>query len=208
MCPHKEWFFKFEEVDGGVVYIGSGDVTYITGMGSIRLRNHDGSMRVLTYVQYVSKLKKNLISLGALEFKGLVVIIRGGVLNVISSALLVMKGTRRNNLYYYNGSTMVGVVATISSSGEYSKITSLWRRCLGPIVEVVSKHDPSKGHWQTVKWVLRYLLKTVDVGLVFEQDDTCDQYAIGFVDLDCVGDLDKRQSTTGYVFILSGAPVS
>ena len=20
MCPHKEWFFKFEEVDGGVVY--------------------------------------------------------------------------------------------------------------------------------------------------------------------------------------------
>ena len=50
MCPHKEWFFKFEEVDGGVVYIGSVDVTYITGMGSNRLRNHDGSIRVLTYV--------------------------------------------------------------------------------------------------------------------------------------------------------------
>ena len=32
MCPHKEWFFKFEEVDGGVVYMGSGDVSYITGM--------------------------------------------------------------------------------------------------------------------------------------------------------------------------------
>ena len=26
MCPHKEWFFKFEEVNGGVVYMGSGDV--------------------------------------------------------------------------------------------------------------------------------------------------------------------------------------
>ena len=47
MCPHKEWFFKFEEVDGGVVYMGSGDVSYITRMGSIRLRNHDGSIRVL-----------------------------------------------------------------------------------------------------------------------------------------------------------------
>ena len=35
MCPHKEyWFFKFEEVDGGVVYMGSGDVSYITGMVS------------------------------------------------------------------------------------------------------------------------------------------------------------------------------
>ena len=49
-CPHKEWFFKFEKVDGGVVYMGSGDVSYITGMNSIRLRNHDGSIRVLTYV--------------------------------------------------------------------------------------------------------------------------------------------------------------
>ena len=29
----KEWSFKFEEVDGGVVYMGSGDVSYITMMG-------------------------------------------------------------------------------------------------------------------------------------------------------------------------------
>ena len=42
MCPHKEWFFKFEEVDGRVVYMGSGDISYIIGMGSIRLGNHDG----------------------------------------------------------------------------------------------------------------------------------------------------------------------
>ena len=59
-----------------------------------------------------------------------------------------------------------------------------------------------------MKWVLWYLLKTVDVSLVFELDDTCDQYAISFVDSDCVGDLDKRQLTTVYVFTLSGAPVS
>ena len=58
------------------------------------------------------------------------------------------------------------------------------------------RHDPSKGHWQVVKWVLRYLLKVVDVNLVFEQDDKCDQHTIGFVDLDCAGDLDKWQSTT------------
>jgi hypothetical protein len=32
-------------------------------------------------------------------------------------------------------------------------------------------HDPSKGHWQAVKWILRYLRSTVDVGLVFKQDD-------------------------------------
>ena len=59
-----------------------------------------------------------------------------------------------------------------------------------------------------MKWVLWYLLKTVDVGLVFERDDTCDQYAIGFVDSDYAGDLDKRQLTTVYVFTFSGVPAS
>ena len=100
LCPHKEWFFMFEEVDGGVFYMGSGDVSYITEMDPIQLRNHDGSIRVLTNVRYVSKMKKNPISFRGLESKGLVVIIRDGVLNVISGALLVMKGTRK--LIYIN----------------------------------------------------------------------------------------------------------
>ena len=56
----------------------------------------------------------------------------------------------------------------------------------------MSMHDLGKGHWLGVKWNLRHLLKTVDVGLVFEQDDTCNQYAIGYVDSDYAGDLDKR----------------
>ena len=118
MCLHKKWFFKFKEVDGGVVYMGSSDVSYIIEMGSIRLRNHDGSIRVLKDVQYISKLKNNLISLGALKSKGFVVIIRDGKLNVISGTLLVMKDTRRNNLYYYNGSTVIGIVTTISGNDE------------------------------------------------------------------------------------------
>ena len=103
-------------------------------------------------------------------------IIRDEVLNVISSTLLVMKGTRRNNLYYYNGSTVIGVVATVSGSNEDSNITSFWYRILEPAVGLVSRymHDPSKGHWQTVKWILQYLLKIIDADLVFEGDDTCD----------------------------------
>ena len=106
MCPHKEWFFKFEEVDGRVVYMGSGNVSYITRMSSIRLGNHDEPIRVLTDVRYVPKLKKNLIFLGALQYNGLIVIIRDRVLNVILDACLVRKGIGKNNLYYYNGSTV------------------------------------------------------------------------------------------------------
>ena len=76
------------------------------------------------------KLKKNLISLGALEVKGLVVTIQDGVQNVISNSLLVINDIRRNNLYYYNGSIM----ATVFGSGEDLEITSLWHRCLGPAI--------------------------------------------------------------------------
>ena len=44
--------------------------------------------------------------------------------------------------------------------------------------------------------------------LVFELDDTCNQYAIGYADSDYAGDFDKWRSTTGYVFTLIGVPMS
>ena len=65
-----------------------------------------------------------------------------------------------------------------------------------------------KGHWQAVKWILRYILGTMDVGLLFQRDDSIVQHVVGYVDSDYVGDLDKRRSTTGYVFTLVRGSVS
>ncbi|KAG8502451.1 hypothetical protein CXB51_000402 [Gossypium anomalum] len=81
---------------------------------------------------------------------------------------------------------------------------------ISQVVGVVSRymHDPGKGHWQAVKWILQYLRKTVDVGLVFEQDEALGQFVVGYVDSDFAGDLDKRRSTTGYLFTFAKAPVS
>ncbi|KAI3467777.1 hypothetical protein Pfo_024440, partial [Paulownia fortunei] len=77
-------------------------------------------------------------------------------------------------------------------------------------VGVVSRymHDPGKGHWQAVKWILQYILNIVDVGLVFEQDGKIGQSVVGYCDSDYAGDLDKRRSTTGYLFTFAKAPVS
>ena len=77
-------------------------------------------------------------------------------------------------------------------------------------VGIVSRymHNPGKGHWQAVKWILRYIQKTMDVRLLFERDDTLGQGVIGYVDSDYAGDLDKRRSTTGYVFTFAGGPIS
>ena len=42
----------------------------------------------------------------------------------------------------------------------------------------------------------------------FERDDRLEQNLVGYVDSDYAGDLDKRCSTTGYVFTLAKGPVS
>ena len=74
-------------------------------------------------------------------------------------------------------------------------------------VSVVSIYmtEPSRKHWEVVQWILRYLKGTVDKGLVYG-GKTCK--VSGFVDSDYARDLDRRRSTTGYVFKLHGAPVS
>ena len=69
-------------------------------------------------------------------------------------------------------------------------------------------HKPGKRHWQTVKWILRYILKTMDVSLLFKRDDTLGPNVIECVDFDYAGDLDKRQSTAESVFTFAGGPIS
>ena len=59
-----------------------------------------------------------------------------------------------------------------------------------------------------MKWILRYIQKTLDVGLIFEKDDMVGQHVVGYCDSDYAGDPDKRRSTTGYVFTLAKAPYS
>ena len=131
MCFRKEWFFNFTELDGGVVYLTDNQPCKIAGIGSISLKNHDGSTRVLTDVRYIPKLEKNLISLGTLESKGFTIIMQNGILKVVSGALVVMKGIRRNNLYLYQGSTAVWTAAAVSEVDKVAEMSRLWHMRLG-----------------------------------------------------------------------------
>ena len=148
MSPNREWFFDLAELNGGVVYMGNDNACKTGGIGSIRLKNHDGSIRVLKDVRYVPSLKKNLISLGALESKGLAVTVRDGILKVTSGALVIMKGTRRNNLYYYQGSTVVGTAA-VASTDDKLETTKLWHMRLGHAgeksLQILAKQGLLKG---------------------------------------------------------------
>ena len=85
-------------------------------MGTVRIKMFHGIVRELKEVRYVPQLKRSLISVGALEALGLVISVRDGVLKMIKGSMVVMKGVRRDNLYYLKGSTMTDQVETSSSS--------------------------------------------------------------------------------------------
>ncbi|KAE8678648.1 hypothetical protein F3Y22_tig00111402pilonHSYRG00027 [Hibiscus syriacus] len=124
MTPNREWFFDFKELKSGIVYTANNSPLDTLGIGSIRLRNQDGSIRTLTGVHYVPNLMRNLISMGTLESKGLEVRAKDEIMMIISGALVIMKGIReRNNVYYFMGSTIVGTAAVATSTDEHEHFT-------------------------------------------------------------------------------------
>ena len=56
-------------------------------------------------------------------------------------------------------------------------------------------------HMSAVKRILRYVKSTLDLGLVYEKNETGIKI-VGYSDSDYVGDLDDRKSTTGMAFFL------
>ena len=66
---------------------------------------HDGSVRILTYLIHVPKLRKNLTYLGFLDSTGYRCTTQGGVLKVSTGIIVVMKEKRIDKLYQLEGRT-------------------------------------------------------------------------------------------------------
>ena len=73
---------------------------------------------------------------------------------------------------------------------------------VGNVARFSSK--PSKVHWISVKRIMRYLNGTLDYGLMYH----CTGDIAGYSDADWAGDHDDRKSTSGFVFMMSGAVIS
>lgn len=106
MCHHKSWFDTYEEVNGGVVHLGNNTECEIMGIGSVKIKTHNGMIRTLSGVRHIPLLKRNLVSLGALEGNGCKFLGRRGTLQISVGSMVVMKGVRRRNLYTLLGSTV------------------------------------------------------------------------------------------------------
>ena len=63
---------------------------------------------------------------------------------------------------------------------------------------------PNQSHWTAAKRVLRYLRGTVNFGILYRGESG----VLGYSDADWAGDADDRKSTSGYMFLIAGGPVS
>jgi len=83
--------------------------------------------------------------------------------------------------------------------------------CIRPyiayMVSVISKYQSNLGeeYWVTVKHIMKYLQRTMDMVLAYGRGDHCVE---GFTDLDFQFDVDDRKSTSGYIFDMNGGAIS
>jgi hypothetical protein len=68
MTSNRDLFESYESMEGKVL-IGNSNFCKVVGIGSVKIKFHDGKIRRLTGVRHIPDLTKNLISLGSLEEK-------------------------------------------------------------------------------------------------------------------------------------------
>jgi len=104
--------FYLKKLDSGIVIMRNGATCQMIGIGTVRIKMFDGVARNLTDVRYVPQMKKNIISIGAVESKGFKMTLENGILKVTKGFLVVMKEIKDRNLYYLKGSIVIGSLTT------------------------------------------------------------------------------------------------
>ena len=97
-----------------------------------------------------------------------------------------------------------------SAVGSLMYVMVCSRPDLAYAISMVSRFmtNPGKQHWEVLKWVLRYLKRSQNVGLMYNGKASLSTKVEGFVDSDYAGSLDTRKSLIGYVFTMYGGAVN
>ncbi|KAL5552330.1 hypothetical protein UlMin_002506 [Ulmus minor] len=98
MTSNGGWFEDYKEINRGQVLLGNNSLCKVIGIGSVRIKTHDGFERVLPDVRHVPELNRNLISLGMLDQHGFSWKGDKGLLKVSKGSLVVMKGVKDRSL--------------------------------------------------------------------------------------------------------------
>ena len=129
MTLHRHWFVTFKQMTGSVRLADDGALS-VEGVGTIKLRMFDGIIRIIE-CWYVTKMKRNLISLPTLDSQGFKFHGENGVLKVCRGSMVLMKGKLDTKLYILQGSTIAGEASVVSSTGINLSQSQLWHMRLG-----------------------------------------------------------------------------
>lgn len=145
----------------------------------------------------------------------------GGIF--ISQAKYVVEVLRRFGMEHCNpvGNPMVpGIKISKDEHGDEMD-GSLFKKMIGSLmyltatrpdimyaVSLLSRYmsRPTGVHYEAAKRILRYLQGTSKFGIFYKRNGNHE--LIDFTDSDYAGSLEDRRSTSGYIFILSGAAVA
>ncbi|KAG6399999.1 hypothetical protein SASPL_141487 [Salvia splendens] len=150
LCPHREYFTTYEQIDGGNITMANSDVCKVVGTGAIRKRTHDGVFCTLNDVRHVPQMTKNLISLSTFDSKGFNFKGEGGVMHIMKGLKVVLTALKHGTLYILKGSIVTGSADTASSEIQAESMTKLWHMRLGHMgkrgMQILSKRDFLSGN--------------------------------------------------------------
>ena len=101
------------------IYLPDRSSCAIRGIGTVSWRTHDGAVRRLREVRYISDFRQNLISLSRLDSRGYKMVADGEILRVLRGDRIVLEGKKgRRGHYYLAESSVRGGASRVRWSPE------------------------------------------------------------------------------------------
>ncbi|XP_057956228.1 uncharacterized protein LOC131149605 [Malania oleifera] len=128
VCFKKEFFHSFKKVCG-TISLSNESSCDVRGIGSVKLKMPVGAVCILDDVNFVPRMRRNLISLSRLDSKGCQISIVGGAMEVTRRDSIIFTGKESCGLYQLMGTTVVGGLTLNDDSGTSSETNSsveLW----------------------------------------------------------------------------------
>ncbi|OAO99647.1 hypothetical protein AXX17_AT4G06390 [Arabidopsis thaliana] len=119
MCPRREWFSIYIEVEDGCVKIAHSFISYVVKISLIKIRTHDDNLYTLNGVKHVLSVENNLISVSLFDSRGFKFSVGGRIQKVCEGSDVNLEGVKRGTLYIIQGFTITGL--TNSASEEFYK---------------------------------------------------------------------------------------
>ena len=121
----------YHSFDGRKVLMGNNTVCKAVGIGTMKIKMHNGMIQTLMEVRHMPDLRKSLLSIEALAGLGCKMVMEADRLKISKGSLVVMKGKKVRNLYLLKGHTVMGEASMASGGSSEEESIRLWHLRLG-----------------------------------------------------------------------------